>query len=343
MMMVSCPEALLNRRLAAPVGITATGQCFPPKVVTNDDLSKIMETNDEWIRTRTGIRERRWVEPGTGASQLGAPALQMALDNRGIKASELDLILVTTVTPDTLFPATACRIQDMVGATNAFGFDLNAACSGFLYALTTASSLVASGAVRRVGVVGVDIMSTIINLEDRATSVLFGDGAGAVIVEKVEEGLGLLDFEHKVDGSGGCFLFMPAGGSLKPATAETVAAKEHYIHQAGSEVFKNAVREMADNSKLLLDRNGFRGSDLKLFVPHQANIRIMDAAAKRLELDPTRMMVNIDRYANTTTATIPTALHQAVEAKRVEKGDLVVLSAFGAGFTWGSTLLRWAY
>jgi len=333
----------LNRRLSAPVGITATGQCFPPKVVTNDDLSKIMETNDEWIRTRTGIRERRWVEPGTGASQLGAPALQMALDNRGIKASELDLILVTTVTPDTLFPATACRIQDMVGASNAFGFDLNAACSGFLYALTTAASLVAAGGVRRVGVVGVDIMSTIINLEDRATSVLFGDGAGAVIVERVEDGLGILDFEHKVDGSGGCFLFMPAGGSLKPATAETVAAKEHYIHQAGSEVFKNAVREMADNSKLLMDRNGFRGDELKLFVPHQANIRIMDAAARRLELDPARMMVNIDRYANTTTATIPTALHQAVEAKRVEKGDLVVLSAFGAGFTWGSTLLRWAY
>ncbi|GLH66618.1 beta-ketoacyl-ACP synthase III [Geothrix edaphica] len=333
----------MNRRLSAPVGITATGQCFPPKVVTNDDLSKIMETNDEWIRTRTGIRERRWVEPGTGASQLGAPALQMALDNRGIKASELDLILVTTVTPDTLFPATACRIQDMVGASNAFGFDLNAACSGFLYALTTAASLVAAGGVRRVGVVGVDIMSTIINLEDRATSVLFGDGAGAAIVERVEDGLGILDFEHKVDGSGGCFLFMPAGGSLKPATAETVAAKEHYIHQAGSEVFKNAVREMADNSKLLMDRNGFRGDELKLFVPHQANIRIMDAAAKRLELDPARMMVNIDRYANTTTATIPTALHQAVEAKRVEKGDLVVLSAFGAGFTWGSTLLRWAY
>ncbi len=343
MMGVSCPEAPLNRRLAAPVGITATGQCFPPNVVTNDDLSKIMETNDEWIRTRTGIRERRWVEPGTGASQLGAPALQMALDNRGIKASELDLILVTTVTPDTLFPATACRIQDMVGATNAFGFDLNAACSGFLYALTTASSLVAAGGVRRVAVVGVDIMSTIINKEDRATAVLFGDGAGAVIVERVDDGLGILDFEHKVDGSGGCFLFMPAGGSLKPATAETVAAKEHYIHQAGSEVFKNAVREMADNSKLLLDRNGFRGSDLKLFVPHQANIRIMDAAAKRLELDPSRMMVNIDRYANTTTATIPTALHQAVEAKRMAKGDLVVLSAFGAGFTWGSTLLRWAY
>ena len=333
----------MNRRLVAPVGITATGQCFPPRVVTNDDLSKLMETNDEWIRSRTGIRERRWAEPGTGASQLGAPALQMALDNRGIKATELDLILVTTVTPDTLFPATACRIQEMVGASNAFGFDLNAACSGFLYALTTAASLVAAGGVKKVGVVGVDIMSTIINLEDRATSVLFGDGAGAVIVEQVEEGLGLLDFEHKIDGSGGCFLYMPAGGSLKPATAETVAAKEHYIHQAGSEVFKNAVREMADNSKLLLDRNGFTGDDLKLFVPHQANIRIMDAAARRLELDPARMMVNIDRYANTTTATIPTALHQAFEQQRMAKGDLVVLSAFGAGFTWGSTLLRWAY
>ncbi len=333
----------MNRRLAAPVGITATGQCYPSRVVTNDDLSKIMDTNDEWIRSRTGIRERRWVEPGTGASQLGAPALQMALDNRGLKASELDLILVTTVTPDTLFPATACRIQEMVGASNAFGFDLNAACSGFLYALTTAASMVAGGAIRRAGVVGVDIMSTIINLEDRATSVLFGDGAGAVIVERVEDGLGILDFEHKVDGSGGCFLYMPAGGSLKPATAETVAAKEHYIHQAGSEVFKNAVREMADNSKLLMDRNGFTGDELKLFVPHQANIRIMDAAAKRLELDPARMMVNIDRYANTTTATIPTALHQAMEQNRMAKGDLVVLSAFGAGFTWGSTLLRWAY
>ena len=333
----------MNRRLVAPVGITATGQCFPPRVVTNDDLSKILDTNDEWIRTRTGIRERRWVEPGTGASHLGAPALKMALENRGMDASELDLIVVATVTPDTLFPATACRIQEMVGASNAFGFDLNAACSGFLYALTTAASLVAAGGIKKAAVVGVDIMSTIINKEDRATAVLFGDGAGAVIVEQVEEGLGILDFEHKVDGTGGCYLFMPAGGSLKPATAETVANKEHTIHQAGSEVFKNAVREMADNSRLLLDRNGLEGEDLKLFVPHQANIRIMDAAAKRLELDPARMMVNIDRYANTTTATIPTALHQAMEQKRLAKGDHVILSAFGAGFTWGSTLLRWAY
>ncbi len=333
----------MNRRLAAPVGITGTGECFPSRVVTNDDLSKIMETNDEWIRTRTGIRERRWAEPGTGASQLGAPALQMALDNRGIKASELDLIVVATVTPDTMFPATSCRIQDMVGATNAFGFDLNAACSGFLFALNAAAGMVAGGAINRAAVVGVDIMSTIINLEDRSTSVLFGDGAGAVIVERVEEGLGILDSELKVDGTGACFLHMPAGGSLKPASAETVAAREHYIHQSGSEVFKKAVREMADNSRLLMDRNGFTGDQLKLFVPHQANIRIMDAAAKRLELDPSRMMVNIDRYANTTAATIPTALHQAVQENRVEKGDLVALAAFGAGFTWGATLLRWAY
>ena len=333
----------MNRRLAAPAGITATGQCFPPRVVTNDDLSKIMETNDEWIRSRTGIRERRWVEPGTGASKLGAPALQMALDNRGIKATELDAIIVATVTPDTLFPATACRIQEMVGATNAFGFDLSAACSGFLYALTTAASLVAAGGVKRVGVVGVDIMSTVIDLEDRTTSVLFGDGAGAVIVERVEDGLGILDFEHCIDGSGGCFLHMPAGGSASPATAETVAARDHYIHQSGSEVFKKAVREMADNSRLLMDRNGFTGDQLKLFVPHQANIRIMDAAAKRLELDPSRMMVNIDKFGNTTAATIPTALHQAWEQGRMQKGDLVALAAFGAGFTWGSTLLRWAY
>ncbi len=332
----------MNHRLAAPVGITATGQCFPPKVVTNDDLAQILDTNDEWIRSRTGIRERRWVEPGTGASQLGAPALQQALDARGLKASELDLLVVTTVTPDTLFPATACRIQERVGASNAFGFDLNAACSGFLFALTTAASMVAAGAARKAAVVGVDIMSTIINKEDRATAVLFGDGAGAVILEQVDPGYGILDFEHRIDGSGGEFLFMPAGGSLKPATAETVANKEHTIHQAGSEVFKNAVREMADNSRLLLDRNGMKGEDLGLFVPHQANIRIMDAAAKRLELDPSRMMVNIDRYANTTTATIPTALHQAREQGRLAKGDLVILSAFGAGFTWGSTLLRWA-
>lgn len=331
----------MARRLARPVGITATGQHYPERVVTNDDLSAIMDTSDDWIRPRTGIGSRRWVEPGQGASDLAVPALQMALDRRGMKAEELEVIIIATVTPDTLFPATACRVQQRIGATNAFGFDLSAACSGFLYALTTGAGLIASGAYSRVAVVGVDVMSSIINMEDRTTAVLFGDGAGAVILEQVEEGYGILDFEHRINGEGGCFLYMPAGGSAKPATRETVDAKEHFVHQAGSDVFKWAVREMAESSRLMLDRNGLTGEELKLFVPHQANQRIMDAAAKRLDIDPAKMMVNIDQYANTTAATIPTALHQAFEQGRLAKGDPVVLSAFGAGFTWGAVLMKW--
>lgn len=332
----------MTRRLARPVGITATGQHYPERVVTNDDLTAFMDTTDEWIRTRTGISERRWVEPGQGASDLGAPALKMALDRRGMEAGELDAILVATVTPDTLFPSTACRIQEKLGAKQAYGFDLSAACSGFLYALTTGAALIASGTHRKVAVVGVDIMSSIINKEDRTTAVLFGDGAGAVILEEVEEGSGILDFEHFIDGSGGCYLYMPAGGSARPASAETVANKEHYVVQHGQDVFKKAVREMAEISRLMLDRNGVDPETLKLFVPHQANLRIMDAAAKRLELAEGRMMVNIDRFANTTAATIPTAMHQASEAGRLVKGDTAVLSAFGAGFTWGAVLLKWS-
>ncbi|MDE3246432.1 MAG: ketoacyl-ACP synthase III [Acidobacteriota bacterium] len=333
----------MARQFARPVGITATGQYYPAKRVTNDDLAKVMETSDEWIRSRTGIGSRHWVEKGVGASDLAVPALQMALDHRGMKAEELEAIIVATVTPDTMFPATACRVQDAIGAKNAFGFDLSAACSGFLYALTTGAALIASGAYSKVAVVGVDVMSSIMNMEDRATCVLFGDGAGAVILEPVAGGLGLIDFEHRVDGSGGCILHMPAGGSKKPASHATVDAKEHFIHQSGSEVFKFAVREMAEGSRAMLDRNGFSPDDLKLFVPHQANLRIMDAAVKRLELPSERMVVNIDRYANTTAATIPTALHQAQAEGRMQKGDLVLLSAFGAGLTWGTVLLRWAY
>lgn len=332
----------MTRRLARPVGITATGQHYPDRVVTNDDLAAFMDTTDEWIRSRTGISERRWVEPGQGASDLGAPALRMALDRRGIGAEELDAIIVATVTPDTMFPSTACRIQERLGARQAYGFDLSAACSGFLYGLTTGAALIASGTHRKVAVVGVDIMSSIINKEDRTTAVLFGDGAGAVILEEVEEGLGILDFEHFIDGSGGCYLYMPAGGSARPASAETVANKEHYVVQHGQDVFKKAVREMAEISRLMLDRNGVDPETLKLFVPHQANLRIMDAAAKRLELAEGRMMVNIDRFANTTAATIPTAMHQASEAGRLVKGDTAVLSAFGAGFTWGAVLLKWS-
>lgn len=331
----------MTRRFHTPVGITSLGQHYPERRVTNEDLSKIMDTSDEWIRSRTGISERRWVEKGQGASDLGAPALRMALERRGMAADELDVIIVATVTPDTLFPATACRIQEMVGASNAWGFDFSAACSGFLYALSTGASLIAGGTARKVAVVGADIMTSIIDFEDRATAVLFGDAAGAAILEEVEDGYGILDYENRVDGRGGCFLHMPAGGSRLPASHETVDNKDHVIHQSGSDVFKAAVREMAESSRLMLDRNGYTPQDLALFVPHQANIRIMDAAVKRLELPYERMAVNIDKYANTTAATIPTALFQSVEDGKVKRDDLVVLSAFGAGFTWGAMLLRW--
>jgi 3-oxoacyl-[acyl-carrier-protein] synthase-3 len=325
------------------VGITATGQCYPDRIVSNQDLAKIVDTSDEWITTRTGIKERRWVEPGTGSSDLGVGALKMALKNRGMEASELDAIIACTVTPDMAFPCTAALIQNKIGATKAFGFDLNAACSSFLFGLSTAASLVASGAYKKIAVVGCDVMTSIADKADRNTIVLFGDGAGAVIVEEVEEGFGILDYESRIDGSGAPFLCMPAGGSLKPATAETVAAKEHFIHQQGQEVYKNAVREMAEVSRLMLDRNAIDPKDLVLFVPHQANNRIMEAAAKRLELPFERMANNITYYANTTSATIPTAMHQSLEAGKVKKGDYVVFAAFGAGFTWGGMLLKWAY
>jgi len=336
------PEVPLTRRLAIPVGITATGQYYPERIVTNADLAQMVDTNDEWILTRTGISERRWADPGVGTSDLGAKALQMALDRRGMAASELDAIIACTVTPDMQFPATSALIQAKIGADNAFGFDLNAACSGFLFGLTTGASLIASGAYQRVAVVGADVMTSILDKGDRNTAVLFGDGAGAVILERVAEGCGVLDFEHRIDGSGAQFLCMPAGGSLRPATAATVAANQHVIFQEGKEVYKRAVREMAEYSRLMLDRNDVAPADLALFIPHQANIRIMDAAAKRLELDPAKMFNNINKFANTTAATIPTALHQALEAGRVNQGDLIVLAAFGAGFTWGGTLLRWA-
>jgi len=333
----------LNRRLAIPVGITATGQFYPERIVTNDDLAKLVDTNDEWIRTRTGISNRRWVEPGVGSSDLGAGALKMALERRGIGADDLDAILVATTTPDMFFPCTAALVQHKIGAGKGYGFDINAACSSFLFALTTGAGLVAGAGFKRVAVVGCDVMTSIIDKTDRTTAILFGDGAGAVILEQVEEGYGILDFEHRIDGSGAAFLCMPGGGSLNPSTAETVAAKMHYIHQDGKEVYKRAVRDMAEVSRLMLDRNHVSCKDLSLFVPHQANLRIMDAAAKRLELPPERMANNIANYANTTSATLPTALHQSLEAGMLKKGDLAVFAAFGAGFTWGGALLRWAY
>ena len=333
----------MKQRLAIPVGITATGQFYPERIVTNTDLATMVDTNDEWILSRTGIRTRRWVEPGVGSSDLGTEALKMALDRRGLKPGDLDAIIVATVTPDMFFPCTAALIQHKIGAGNCFGFDLNAACSSFLFALTTGAGLIAGAGLKRVAVVGCDVMTSIIDKTDRSTAILFGDGAGAVILEQVEEGYGILDYEHRIDGSGAPFLCMPGGGSLNPSTAETVAARMHFIHQDGKEVYKRAVRDMAEVSRHMLDRNRIQTSDLNLFVPHQANLRIMDAAAKRLELPPERMASNIGDYANTTSATLPTALHQSLEAGKVKKGDLVVFAAFGAGFTWGGTLLRWAY
>ena len=332
----------MTRRFAIPVGITATGQHYPDRIVTNDELSRMVDTNNEWIMSRTGIRHRRWVEPGTGSSDLGVGALRMALERRGMRADELDAIICCTVTPDMFFPCTAALIQDKIGASNCFGFDMNAACSSFLFGMTTGASLIAGGTVKKVAVVGCDVMTSIMDPTDRNTAVLFGDGAGAVILEQVEEGYGLLDYEHKIAGFGAPFLCMKAGGSVRPASAETVANREHFIYQNGKEVFKNAVREMAEVSRLMLDRNQIIPSDLALFVPHQANLRIMDAAAKRLELPYERMANNIAEYANTTSATLPTALHQSLEAGKVKKGDLIVFAAFGAGFTWGGSLMRWA-
>ncbi|HLO68592.1 MAG TPA: beta-ketoacyl-ACP synthase III [Holophaga sp.] len=332
----------MTRRFAIPVGITATGQFYPDRIVTNDELAKMVDTSDEWILTRTGIRHRRWVAPGTGSSDLGVEALRMALENRGLKPDDLDAIICCTVTPDMFFPCTAALIQHKLGATKCFGFDMNAACSSFLFGMSVGAGFVASGTLRRVAVVGCDVMTSIMDPKDRNTAVLFGDGAGAVILEQVEEGHGILDFENSIDGAGAPFLCMKAGGSVMPATAETVEKRLHYIYQEGKEVYKNAVREMAEVSRLMLDRNNVDPKDLALFVPHQANLRIMDAAAKRLELPPERMACNITEYANTTSATLPTALHQSLEKGMVKKGDLVVFAAFGAGFTWGGMLMRWA-
>lgn len=333
----------MNRRIGIPVGITAVGQYYPEKIVTNHDLAEMMDTTDEWITSRTGIKERRWVEPGVGSSDLGAEALKVALERRGLKAEDLDVIIACTVTPDMFFPCTAALIQTKIGATNAYGFDLNAACSSFLFGLSTGASLISAGGVKRVAVVGCEIMTSIIDKTDRNTAVLFGDGAGAVILEQVEEGLGLLDFENRIDGSGGPYLCMPAGGSLRPTSHETVDAKMHFVHQQGPEVFKNAVRDMAEYSRLMVDRNGLTGEDIALFIPHQANTRIMDAAAKRVGLPEGRMASNIQYFANTTSATIPTALFQSLEAGKLKKGDHLLLAAFGAGFTWGGALLKWAY
>ncbi len=322
--------------------ITAVAYHAPEKVVTNKELEKILDTSDEWIRTRTGIRERHIAAKGEAASDLAAAATHKLLAQRGIPASEIDCIIVATVTPDMFFPSTACLLQHKVGAVSAWGFDLSGACAGFVFALATASAYVHSGAYKKVLVVGVDVMTSILNSRDRSTYVLFGDAAGAVLVEPAggTKG-GIIDFLLRCDGSGGKFLYMPGGGSLHPASRETVEKGMHFVHQDGRAVFKAAVPGMAEISARILERNHITVSDIALYVPHQANRRIIDAVMERMGLDESKVVLNIDRFANTTAATIPIGLAEAHEARRVRKGDLVLMASFGAGFTWGSLLLRW--
>jgi 3-oxoacyl-[acyl-carrier-protein] synthase-3 len=332
----------MPKRIAAK--ITGVAGYVPPRVVTNSDLEKIVDTNDEWIRTRTGIRERHYAEPGVASSHLGTEAARRLLADTGVPADEIELIVVATVTPDMLFPATACLIQDRLGASNAWGFDLSGACSGFVYALTAGAQFVGAGTHKKVLVIGSDVMTSILDYQDRATCVLFGDGAGAVLLEPAaSDSEGIIDFANDIDGSGGCNLYMPAGGSLHPASAETVEKRMHYVHQEGQQVFKYAVRRMAELACQLLERNGLTSRDLALVVPHQANLRIIRAMQQRLDVDDSKVLVNIDRFGNTTAATIPLGLMDAVEQKRLHKGDLVLLIAVGAGYTTGALLVRWAY
>ena len=326
-----------------PAKISALGTYAPPRLLTNADLEKMVETSNEWIIERTGIRQRHIVDPGTAASHLAVLAAQRALAERGIPATEVEAIFLATVTPDMMFPSTACLVQDRIGAKGAWGYDISAACSGFVYALQTGVKFVESGAHKKVMVIGSDVMSSIIDYTDRATSIIFGDGAGAVLIEPATGDEYFIDYLHEIDGSGACSLNMPGGGSLNPASHDTVDKKMHYVHQDGQAVFKYAVRKMAETSQAILERNGVKASDVALFVPHQANRRIIMSAADRLGLKEDRVIINLDEYGNTTAGTIPLALETAREQGRLKKGDLVLTTAVGAGFTVGCTLFRWAY
>jgi 3-oxoacyl-[acyl-carrier-protein] synthase III len=322
--------------------ITAVGGYVPEYRLTNFELEKMVDTNDEWIRTRTGIEERRILKgEGLGSSDMAAPAVRDLLAKRGIEATEIDCIICATVTPDMVFPATANIIADKIGAVNAFGFDLSAACSGFLYALTTGATYIESGRYKKVLVVGVDKMSAIVDYSDRATCIIFGDGAGAVLLEPDTEGYGIQDSILRSDGSGAKFLHMKAGGSVKPASMETVLAKEHYAYQEGQTVFKFAVKGMADVSYELMERNQLSADDVAWLVPHQANLRIIDATANRMGLSKEKVMINIEKYGNTTAATLPLCLWDW--ENRLKKGDNIILAAFGGGFTWGACWVKWAY
>jgi 3-oxoacyl-[acyl-carrier-protein] synthase-3 len=322
--------------------ITAVGGYVPPDKLTNQDLEKLVETNDEWIRTRTGINERRILkEPGKATSDMIVPAVQELCKKRGIDPTEIDCLIVGTVTPDMVFPSTANLVCHKLGATNAWGYDLSAACSGFLFALVQGAALIESGRHKKVVVCGADKMSAIVDYTDRATCIIFGDGAGAVLLEPTTEIIGVMDSILRTDGSGSQYLHMKAGGSLKPASAETVANREHYAYQEGQAVFKFAVKGMADVSAELMEKNNLKAEDISWLVPHQANLRIIDATANRMGLGTEKVMINIERFGNTTAATIPLCLWEW--EKQLKKGDNIILAAFGGGFTWGAIWVKWAY
>ena len=329
----------------AKAKITALGCYTPPGLLTNQDLEKLVATNNEWILERTGIRQRHLAAKDMATSDMAVEAAKCALLQRGVDPTEVNAIIVCTVTPDFMFPSTACLVQNRLGARGAWGFDLIAACSGFVYGTTVGAHLVAAGTHKKVLVIGADTMSRIIDYTDRATCVLFGDGAGAVLIEPAEEseGLGFVDFMGEIDGSGGDALKMPAGGSRLPASHETVDQRLHFVHQDGSQVFKYAVRKMYETSRDVLARNGLTVDDVALMIPHQANKRIISAAGDKLGIAPEKVLVNIDHYGNTTAATIPLAARDAIEQGRLKKGDLLLLAAVGAGYTVGASLWRWAF
>jgi len=317
----------------------------PPRLLTNEDLEKLVDTTDDWILQRTGIRERHVVEPGVTTSDLAKEAAVAAIERAGLTPDDIDLIIVGTVTPDMLFPSTACLVQHKIGASRAWGFDLSAACSAFTYSLTVGAKMVSSGAVKHALVIGADVMSSIIDYTDRSTCILFGDGAGAVVLGPVsdESGFGILDFEHQVDGSGGPALCMPAGGSRMPASHDTVDQRLHYVKQEGQTVFKFAVTKTGEMCERVLSRNNLTAHDIDLFVSHQANRRIITSAAERIGVPAEKVVINIDRFGNTTAATIPLALNDAVKDGRLKKGASVLLTSVGAGFTVGAMLVRWGY
>jgi 3-oxoacyl-[acyl-carrier-protein] synthase-3 len=341
MLLLSRRTLLSNGRRAK---ITALGTYVPPRILNNHDLETMVETTDQWILDRTGIRERHIADKGVAASDLAVEAVKKLVASHPFDLQEVDLIIVGTVTPDMMYPSTACLVQHKLGIARTWGFDVSAGCAGFLFSLNTGVEFIETGRYKKVLVIGSDVNSSMVNYQDRAVCIIFGDGAGAVLLERVEEGeAGIIDHVAQIEGVGGQYLYMPGGGSLNPASHETVDQKMHYIHQDGQQVFKYAVKKMAEMTERVLAKNGLTGSDVDCFIAHQANKRIIIATAERLKMPLDKVIINIDRYGNTTAGTIPLAMQTAVEEGKLKKGNLVLVAAVGAGFTSGATLLRWAY